>query len=316
MVLASLTITPTITYAEFVIDPTWPHVPLNFVHSETRAVEVDHATGEVYVGQQQADGAATVIVYDLNGSILRTWDDKYLQAPHGIKLDPSGEHVWVTDMNLHVVRKFTRDGTLVSTLGTPGTPGNTTNPLLFRAPTNVAFGIYGHMYIADGDAGINNRVLKFDADLKLVKEFGSFGTGMGQFYQPHDIKVDDMGRIWIADRGNLRMQAFHPVDESYLGEWSCVGKPFGIYLDLPRLYWVIVDGENNVSLVVNATMSKTNINDIGTCKVIEKWPISDTAHYVAVDGVGSLYVAEVTGKKCQKFIKQSYFKHQIKTQNL
>jgi len=76
------------------------------------------------------------------------------------------------------------------------------------------------------------------------------------------------------------------------------------------------NGENNVSLVVNATMSKTNINDIGTCKVIEKWPISDTAHYVAVDGVGSLYVAEVTGKKCQKFIKQSYFKHQIKTQNL
>ena len=35
--------------------------------------------------------------------------------------------------------------------------------------------------------------------------FGSYGHGPGQFYLPHDVAVDNLGRIYIADTANQRI---------------------------------------------------------------------------------------------------------------
>jgi hypothetical protein len=55
---------------------------------------------------------------------------------------------------------------------------------------------------------MNNRVLKIDAAGSVVAVSGnSNGTEPGQFNVPHNIVMDDMSRLWLADRANKRIQA-------------------------------------------------------------------------------------------------------------
>ena len=42
----------------------------------------------------------------------------------------------------------------------------------------------------------------------LPRAFGGPGTGPGQFRAPSGIAVDARGRVWVADTGNDRVQAF------------------------------------------------------------------------------------------------------------
>jgi hypothetical protein len=56
----------------------------------------------------------------------------------------------------------------------------------------------GDIFVAEGhssNATANARILKFDRTGKLLKTFGSFGTGQGQFDQPHALAMDSRGRL-------------------------------------------------------------------------------------------------------------------------
>ena len=59
----------------------------------------------------------------------------------------------------------------------------------------------------DGDGGMNNRLLKIDESGNVVASSGNInGTQPGQFNIPHNIVMDDMRRLWVADRANKRIQ--------------------------------------------------------------------------------------------------------------
>jgi hypothetical protein len=62
------------------------------------------------------------------------------------------------------------------------------------------------VYITDGY--INSRVAEFDRDGNWVKSWGEPGSGPGQFHTLHSIVIDRDNRIYIADRGNARIQVF------------------------------------------------------------------------------------------------------------
>jgi hypothetical protein len=64
----------------------------------------------------------------------------------------------------------------------------------------------GEMFAADGYG--NAAVHKFAADGTLLKSWGAPGNGPGEFRLPHDICLDKLGRVWIADRENSRAQVF------------------------------------------------------------------------------------------------------------
>ena len=42
-------------------------------------------------------------------------------------------------------------------------------------------------------------------------QFGTFGTGEGQFDNPLGIALDGLGNVIFADENNLRVQVFSPV---------------------------------------------------------------------------------------------------------
>lgn len=64
----------------------------------------------------------------------------------------------------------------------------------------------GNTYISDGY--INSRIAKIDKDGNWIKSWGEPGTGPGQFSTPHSIATDDAGNVYVADRGNGRIQVF------------------------------------------------------------------------------------------------------------
>src|SRR5579863_1606505 len=76
----------------------------------------------------------------------------------------------------------------------------------FRQPTDVTWDTEGSIFISDGY--INSRVAKFDKNGDWVKSFGTPGNGPGQLNTPHSIAADAKGNIYVADRGNRRIQVF------------------------------------------------------------------------------------------------------------
>jgi len=51
---------------------------------------------------------------------------------------------------------------------------------------------------------------KFDSAGNLLTKWGSYGGGDGEFRQPSGVAVDAAGNVYVADRGNGRIQMFAP----------------------------------------------------------------------------------------------------------
>jgi len=57
-------------------------------------------------------------------------------------------------------------------------------------------------------AVVKHNVIKFSPDGTVLLEFGSSGSGDGQFGFPRGIALDNSGNIYVADSGNDRVQIF------------------------------------------------------------------------------------------------------------
>jgi hypothetical protein len=75
---------------------------------------------------------------------------------------------------------------------------------LFRQVTDVAWDSAGNTYISDGY--INSRIAKVDKGGNWLKSWGEPGNKPGQFDTPHSIAVDAQDNVYVADRGNHRIQ--------------------------------------------------------------------------------------------------------------
>jgi len=177
------------------------------------------------------DPAASMLLFDSTGKYLREWEPKsggQAKEAHGLHIDRNG-FIWTTDVQLHVVRKYRADGTLLMTLGKIGVPGET--PETFNQPTNVLVAPDDSIFVTDGYG--NQRVVKFNKDGKFIRTWGRKGAGPGEFRIPHGIAQDRSGRLIVADRCGLgatgctdgRVQMFDG-DGKYLTQWIPPGGAF------------------------------------------------------------------------------------------
>lgn len=179
--------------------------------------------GTVYL-LQRGDKADPVIAIDRAGKVLRSWGRSRYVMPHAIRVDPQG-NVWTTDAASSHVTKYSSTGQVLLDIEVGGQPSPCRNN--FCGTTDIAFAANGHLFISDGYA--NARILEYSADGKKLAEWGTPGSGPGQFVLPHSIQIDPAGLVYVADRENGRVQRFDQTGK-YVDEWA-YGKTFGLKAD-------------------------------------------------------------------------------------
>ena len=273
--------------------PDWAQLPKGWNFGECSGVAVDK-DDNVWVFNR---GPHPVIEFDKSGKMLQAWTDVPVTSSHGIRVDADG-NIWTVDVAAHRVMKFTPAGHLLMMIGqVGGKPGdNNDTKDGFNRPTNLIFAPNGDFYVSDGY--VNSRVVKFNKEGVHQMHWGRKGTGDGEFDLVHDVALDSRGRVYVADRTNQRVQIFDP-DGKFLGKWTDIGAPWGLYY---------VKGENAIYMCdgVNNRIIKLNLEGqiLGVLSSYGKVPGKlDYPHSVAVDSAGAIYVAEIKNWRVQKFAK-------------
>ena len=258
-----------------------------------------------------------VIKFDLEGNVVESFGGGLFIWPHGIHVDQDG-NVWVTDAvsatrtpagtRGHQVIKFSPQGEVLMTLGTPGEAGD--GPDNFNAPADVVVGDNGDIFVADGHGdNTNGRVVKFSKDGTFIKSWGKIGYGPSEFRTLHAIAIDSRGRIFVGDRSNNRIQIFDQ-DGEFLTQWTQFGRPSGIFFDNnDRIY--VADSESDDVQNPGWEMG-IRIGDARTGWIDEfilySWGdprevAGNGAEFVAVDRNGNIYGGEPSPRKLQKYVR-------------
>jgi DNA-binding beta-propeller fold protein YncE len=248
------------------------------------AVEVD-TQGRIYVLHR---GEPPLVAFDSDGNFVRAWGQGLFKVPHGLRVDREG-NIWTTDNGNHVLRKFSRDGRLLVTLGSEGKAGGGKDG--FRAPDDLVFDSRGNIYVADSG---NGRIVKLNGDGAYLMEWGKKGKEPGQFATAHGLAIDTQDRIYVADRGNKRVQVFDS-DGKHLADWGGFGNPFGILVVGDEL----LASEGDIHKIFHL-----NLRD---GKITASWGDPKSLllpHFMAVNSQGTLYVTEVNGKRVQMFSRR------------
>ena len=185
-----------------------------------------------------------VLVYDTSGRFLNGWGEGLFAEVHGIWISPD-DMIYICDAGGHTMRKFTNDGKLLRTWGTPNQPAEPGKP--FNGTQDVILTDSGEMFVADG---YNNCMHKFSADGEWLFSWGEPGNGPSQFSLPHAVDIDHEGRLLVADRENNRLQ-FFDMGGRYLTEWP-VPKPNDVYVAKDGMIWIAEEEKRKVSVYNDA----------------------------------------------------------------
>jgi DNA-binding beta-propeller fold protein YncE len=171
-------------------------------------------------GPAYGAAAAQLLEFDGNGKFMREIGHNLYawSFAHAVRIDRD-DNIWVADKGSDVVVRFDPEGRVTRVFGRKAEASDEgAHPLehpkpplpavdgMFRQVTDMAWDSDGNVYISDGY--INSRVAKYDRDGNWVGSWGEPGSGPGQFNTLHSIVADRDNHLYVADRGNARIQVF------------------------------------------------------------------------------------------------------------
>src|SRR5436305_5822118 len=141
----------------------WPKLPATVHMGEAAGVSVD-TNGHVFVFHRPGRGFDTAATEKLAeptvleidaaaGTLINAWGANMFLVPHGITID-AANHVFLTDVGLQQVFKFTHEGKPLLTLGEPRV--GAWDARHFNQPTDIQIRPDGTFYVSDGY--VNSRV--------------------------------------------------------------------------------------------------------------------------------------------------------------
>ena len=258
-----------------VVTRNWGQLPAGRKWGTTAGIDVDPIDGNIWAYERCGAGTAgggpvdcdntpldPIFKFDRKtGAVLANFGKGVMVTPHGIAVDKQG-NVWIADFagnkagtKGHQVHKFSPKGEKLLSLGVAGKAGNADGE--FNQPNDVVVGPDGSIYVADGhDAqgmitanavaegikrGATSRISKFSPDGKFIKSWGGIGVRHGEFRTPHALAFDARGRLWVADRGNHRIEIFDQ-NGTYLESRYMFGRPSGLFIKGDTVY--VIDSES------------------------------------------------------------------------
>ncbi len=246
---------------------------------------------------------AAVLVIDPNtGQLIRSWGANMFLVPHGITTD-GADNVFLTDVGLHQVFKFSHDGALLFAVGEPRV--GKWDATHFNQPTDIAIRADGTFYVSDGY--VNSRVAIFDRNGRWLHEWGKKGAGEGEFSNPHGLTFVSGGTdVLVADRENSRLQLFDRVG-AFKRQWSGVkdakttGRVFSVAADPDGALYLGIrraDYDTDHTGVVKLDRDWKIVTTVGFGKAGD--PVFNAVHDLAIGRDGSIYVAETRTKRVVK----------------
>ena len=310
----------------------WGDLPEGREWGTTAGIDIDPFDGHIWAYERCASGTASggnvncetnpvdpIFKFDRNtGEVLANFGADLFVTPHGIHVDSDG-NVWVTDFagneagtRGHQVFKFSPTGEVLLTLGTAGQPGS--GPSQLNQPNDVITGPDGSIFVGDGHSGqgqtsnaaieearasgLTSRIIKYSADGTFIKEWGRIGLEHGEFRTPHALAFDSQGRLWVADRGNHRIEIFDQ-DGNYLDSRYMYGRISGIFITDDDMVYAI-DSESGPTNHAN-WRNGVRIGHVDEDRIIAFIPPFErearlyqgtAGEGVAVDADGNVYAAE------------------------
>jgi hypothetical protein len=239
------------------------------------------------------------------------------QMAHAVRIDPQ-DNIWVVDEGTDMVIKFTPDGRVAMTMGRrpefggglkatlpPNAPPPNATPYRFGRPTDVAWDAAGDVFVSDGY--INSRVVKYDKNGRYIKEVGTKGSGPLQFNTPHSIQTDANGNVYVADRGNMRIQVL-TNDLQPKVVYDHVGTPWALCITPgPHQYLYSSnsnpDNNNSLAAAVSGEIYKMELD--GTVlgkfgKAGKQLKEFTTVHAMDCRNENEVLTSEITGWRVQK----------------
>ncbi|MCY3771738.1 MAG: hypothetical protein OXG98_06935 [Gemmatimonadetes bacterium] len=318
-----------------VVNTQWGELPAGRVWGHTAGIDIDPTDGHIWAYERCGAGggggaAGGSVNCDTNpvdpifkldrstGEVLANFGAGIFTIPHGIHADYEG-NVWVTDFATNAsgtkgqqVHKFSPDGELLMSLGVAGQTGN--DGAHFNGPNDVVVAEDGSIFVSDGHAGQGmttadsveqgrragqtGRILKFAADGTFIMQWGQLGAAHGEFRTPHALEIDSQNRLWVADRGNHRLEIFD-LEGNYLESRYSYGRISGIFITDDNLVYAI-DSESDPFRHVNwiAGVRIGPLNEDRLTAFIPGYPDENRGYHstagegVAVDADGTVFAAE------------------------
>ena len=321
----------------FEVDASWPSMPNDWVLGQVSSVTVgpDDRIWVLHrprtVGEDQGTPAPPVLAFEQDGTFVRGWGGPadgfdWPANEHGIHVAPDG-NVWIGGNSAQpesddMLLKFNPEGGLLLQIGGRArSSGNDDTENVMRPAESFVHAATGEVFVADGYG--NRRVIVFDAETGGYKRmWGAFANtpldpseagggpagpeGPPQFGIVHGIEVSIDGLVYVADRGNSRVQVFD-TDGAYRTQ-GFVNRGAESASTVAGLAFS-PDAEQRFMYSADQGNSHIHVIDRATLEVLDTFGSNGAApgefqalHHLATDSDGNLYTAEAQrGRRVQKF---------------
>jgi sugar lactone lactonase YvrE len=264
--------------------------------------------GMIWALQRVAPGKPALFEFDREHRLVRTIGDDvtgHLFKAHGIAVDKQN-NVWICDANGPIL-KLSPEGKLLMTIGRRGERGDwdeARGQRLLWQPQDVAFGLSGDVYIAEGHGNespndtdsspTNNigaaRVIHLDKDGKFLNQWYGTDVGPGKFTMAHAIAVDPKtGDVWIGDREQYRL-VIYSGDGKYLRTLQTRNLTCALYFDPHGQLWM-ASGQDGQLLKLDRGGKVIGAIGNGSGRGIGQFI---EANYMSMDAQGNLYTGDTS----------------------
>ncbi len=251
----------------------WGTLPDGRTWGSVSAVNVDIDGRHIWAGDRCGVNSCAlsdvdpIVKLDPDGNVVTSFGGGLILWPHGMDVDAQG-NVWIADARSandreldenpaaagrgHSVIKFSPEGEVLLVIGTPGEAGDP--PTHLNAPNDVLVAPDGSIFVGENHTAqymdepgpdAIGRISKYAPDGTFIKSFGSWGYEDGQFRSPHALAMDSQGRLFVADRGNRRIQIFDQ-EGTHLDTWYQFSRISGLAIDDNDVLYAI-DSESDAN---------------------------------------------------------------------